>query len=183
MDPREPQGPIQYGLEGLIGLLGLKGLAQNPNTMQGFIQPTLDMFPFITNRAREVAAGTIPLEQDEDGLHYPFGPSPPTGETWLILNVTGSLNVDGPNQECWRLGITQKIGPVASFGSIIDITDSPGHYTSGANIIESSGMWCNVKTPFWLNSGETIGLNISGFVHAGVDSSATGLFTYIRCRI
>jgi hypothetical protein len=83
MQPREPQGPIQYAPLGLLQFLQLKQSGENPNTLLGSIAPTLDVLPFFMANAMEFeqAATNIP---PGGGSNYALLPIVPNGEIWLV---------------------------------------------------------------------------------------------------
>lgn len=171
MEARPPQGPIQLGFDGLLSFLGIKGVGGTPHSLSGFTSATLDIEKFLLNRPRKIAAGTVTLVADTDEAWLDMGVgSPPVGEAWLVTNVTGNLEVYPPAEELRGLGIARR----SNNGTPLDITEfATGPFTVMTAAAKATAR-ANVVKPFILQSGEELGLAVSGFEHNGaLDSVAT----------
>jgi len=83
---REPQGPIQTNPDGLLGFLGIKGQGVNPNSLAGFVQPTIDVDQyFLASRLVQLqvlANGVGPFASGSVAFITPC--TPPSGRTWIF---------------------------------------------------------------------------------------------------
>lgn len=172
MDVRPAQGPIQRGFEALLGFLGIKGAATNPNSMAGYVQPTLNVYPFLVNRPHKRLLITGSLTADSSGPFFapsPY-PTPPDGKCWLFRSAWASLNID-ELQTVRSIGITRSLADPAR-GEFEDLTTSmrgaPWSNEAAGGQPPFAGMvTANCTQPFILLPRETLGVNVQGFLHGG----------------
>lgn len=178
MDARPPQGPIQNGFAGLLGFLGIKGLGVTPNSIAGFVQPTLDAGLFLSAQETKYAFASFTMTGDAYGALGILPATPAVGRVWLVKCVTVRCVV-GTLSALQGLGVCLKRLPnISSDLSLDDITThcSPGPVAPAAHIRQVSAC-CD--TPFLMLPGQAIYADVHGFAHNGLNANLTANVSYL----
>ena len=118
MRPREHQGPTQRTLAGLLGLLDLRGAETSPNSIAGFVQPSLDVMMNLQGATQRFAGGTgnlaiIGTSATFQGTAVPL--IVPLEETWFVWRASASLTLQ-PADSIVQWGLALRFSGAAGIG-------------------------------------------------------------------
>jgi len=171
----ENSKPIQSPPLGLLGLLNLKNTGNNPDTMAGYVQPTLDLMDMyfigqaqaIGGQLRTITAGPTPGFYPWDAGTGPI--TVPQSEVWKVHRYSLAGNT---------AAATTASGFRAAYQNFNGLTFLMGEPAMSLAALETKNMYAE---DFWLPPGSSLGFVIGGATGGNTQFAVTGLlYTPIR---
>lgn len=161
MDVRPAQGPVQITPDGLLGLLDLLGRGVVPNSIAGFVQPTLDMGQFYFNAQREILRGYAQGAAASNALYVvnwatgmPNAGTPlsvPMNEVWCVERASLDYRVPDANDTVESFGICYSNW---SYGQLSQQWLCEGHNRTANG--QPTSFIAMLDRPVWLRGGDTL---------------------------
>lgn len=164
MEVRPPQGPVQRAFSGLVGLLGLKGPDVIPNSVAGFVQPSLDvqhMLAFERLRIRSEDGVCVFASVGFVGTTAPL--EVPRGKIWILRSASvfiPLLAADGVQS----VGVSLR-APAGGGNGVEYLSSQYGPWAPGPAIQHAAAVF-SAPQPLLMAPGTALGINYSNLVAA-----------------
>lgn len=169
---RGAQGPIQRAFTGLIGLLDLSGSEVTPNTIAGFVQPTLDTLPFLfagigQSQSIATAFGNVP-----NSSFFSAALSVPSGSAWLVRAITATWDVQ-PTETLRQFGVAIR----SPSQQALTLNTLIGNWGTAAAVDRA---FCSWEGLLVLPAGWTFGASWGGYAGLGSPGTVSVLASQVR---
>jgi len=124
---REHQGPTQRTLAGLLGILDLRGAETSPNSIAGFVQPSLDVLINLQGATQRYAGGTGNLAIITTSSTFQGTATPllvPLEETWFVWRASASVTLQAADSVA-QWGLSLRLSGAAGLGVVPLATTGP----------------------------------------------------------
>jgi hypothetical protein len=149
---------------GLLGLLGIKNDGEYPGSLANFIQPQLDMLPWLAaNYARELiteavtAFSTTGLKPGSTGLLLV-----PPGQVWLAHGINSQAVITATDMLVGAVSITRGFGAQRQ-----QVNRAPLDRTSATDAAQAAAFQSVLPGPLLLFPGDDVELFVADLTTAG----------------
>ena len=162
--------PIQLIPRGLLGFLQLKNLGKNPSDFPSVLQPTLELFDWLTQSEQLSTVGTDAAIAAVGTNTYL---SVPSGEAWWLHDVQASINLAAAATIV--CSPSYNLGPVGapSFSRLLTPLQQYSQAVHGTTIVIPSTLY----KPMLLTPGCTLGIRTTALSAATTAGNLVARYT------